>query len=41
MPSKENLKLLNPKRQPLTLHKLRELTSSDLPDEEAEKSLSQ
>jgi hypothetical protein len=36
MSSKEKIKLINPKREPLTPEKLRELSGLDLSDEQAE-----
>jgi hypothetical protein len=36
MPAKKKIELINPKREPLTSEKLRELSGLDLSDEQAE-----
>ena len=39
MPAKKKIKLINPKREPLTTEKLRELSGLNLSDEQAEEAV--
>jgi len=39
MPAKKKFELINPKHEPLTIEKLRELTGWELSDEEAEEAI--
>ena len=39
MPSKKRIELINPKRKPLTVEKLRELPGLNLSDEQAEEAV--